>query len=53
MANPDAAIELLAKQEPLINKDIEKRRLVYVAQDIDRHAGSAPSWASATSGMRA
>ncbi len=30
MADPDAAIELLAKQEPLLNKSIEKRRLVYV-----------------------
>jgi NitT/TauT family transport system substrate-binding protein len=34
LANPDAAIELLAKQEPLINKDIEKRRLVYVAKTL-------------------
>jgi len=30
MANPDAAIDLLAETEPLINKSIEKRRLVYV-----------------------
>jgi NitT/TauT family transport system substrate-binding protein len=30
MADPNAAIELLAKQEPLLNKDIEKRRLIYV-----------------------
>jgi NitT/TauT family transport system substrate-binding protein len=30
MADPDAAIELLAKQEPLLNKNIEKRRLIYV-----------------------
>jgi NitT/TauT family transport system substrate-binding protein len=30
VANPDAAIALLAKTEPLINKDIEKRRLTYV-----------------------
>jgi NitT/TauT family transport system substrate-binding protein len=29
-ANPDAAIAGLAKAEPLINKDIEKRRLTYV-----------------------
>jgi ABC-type nitrate/sulfonate/bicarbonate transport system substrate-binding protein len=28
IANPDAAIEALAKREPLINKDLEKRRLV-------------------------
>jgi NitT/TauT family transport system substrate-binding protein len=34
IANPDAAIELLAKQEPLINKEIEKRRLVYVAKTL-------------------
>jgi NitT/TauT family transport system substrate-binding protein len=34
LANPDAAIELLAKQEPLINKEIEKRRLVYVAKTL-------------------
>jgi NitT/TauT family transport system substrate-binding protein len=30
MVDPDAAIELLAKQEPLLNKSIEKRRLIYV-----------------------
>ena len=34
IANPDAAIELLAKQEPLINKDIEKRRLIYVYKTL-------------------
>jgi NitT/TauT family transport system substrate-binding protein len=34
LANPDAAIELLAKQEPLVNKEIEKRRLVYVAKTL-------------------
>ena len=34
LANPDAAIELLVKQEPLLNKDIEKRRLVYVAKTL-------------------
>jgi NitT/TauT family transport system substrate-binding protein len=34
IANPDAAIELLAKQEPLLNKDIEKRRLVYVTKTL-------------------
>jgi NitT/TauT family transport system substrate-binding protein len=34
IANPDAAIELLAKQEPLLNKEIEKRRLVYVAKTL-------------------
>ena len=30
MADPDAAIELLAREEPLLNKSIEKRRLIYV-----------------------
>ena len=34
MANPDAAIELLAKKEPLIKKDIEKRRLIYVYKTL-------------------
>ena len=34
IANPDAAIELLAKQEPLLNKEIEKRRLVYVVKTL-------------------
>jgi NitT/TauT family transport system substrate-binding protein len=32
--NPDAAIELLASEEPLIKKDIEKRRLLYVAKEL-------------------
>jgi NitT/TauT family transport system substrate-binding protein len=34
MANSDAAIELLAKKEALINKDIEKRRLIYVYEAL-------------------
>jgi NitT/TauT family transport system substrate-binding protein len=34
MANPDAAIALLAEKEPLINKDIEKRRLIYVYKTL-------------------
>jgi NitT/TauT family transport system substrate-binding protein len=34
MANPDAAIDLLAQTEPLINKDIEKRRLIYVYKTL-------------------
>ena len=34
IANPDAAIELLAKQEPLLNKEIEKRRLIYVVKTL-------------------
>jgi NitT/TauT family transport system substrate-binding protein len=34
IANPDAAIDLLAAEEPLINKDIEKRRLIYVYKTL-------------------
>jgi NitT/TauT family transport system substrate-binding protein len=34
MANPDAAIDLLVAKEPLLNKDIEKRRLIYVAKTL-------------------
>jgi NitT/TauT family transport system substrate-binding protein len=34
VADPDAAIALLAAQEPLINKEIEKRRLVYVYKSL-------------------
>jgi len=34
LADPDAAIALLAKQEPLLNKDIERRRLIYVAKTL-------------------
>lgn len=32
--NPDAAIALLAAKEPLINRDIEKRRLIYVYKSL-------------------
>jgi NitT/TauT family transport system substrate-binding protein len=32
--NPDAAIDLLAAQEPLIKKDVEKRRLLYVYKTL-------------------
>lgn len=32
--NPDAAIDLLAAEEPLIKKDIEKRRLLYVYKEL-------------------
>lgn len=32
--NPDAAIALLASEEPLIKKDIEKRRLLYVYKTL-------------------
>jgi NitT/TauT family transport system substrate-binding protein len=41
MSNPDAAIELLAKQEPLINKEIEKRRLVYTVKNLIATAEAA------------
>src|SRR5260370_12147053 len=34
LADPDAAIALLATNEPLIKKDIEKRRLLYVYQSL-------------------
>ena len=34
IANPDAAIEILAKQEPLLNKEIEKRRLIYTVKNL-------------------
>ena len=34
VANPGAAIDLLAIQEPLLNKDIEKRRLIYVLKTL-------------------
>lgn len=32
--NPDAAIDLLATEEPLIKKDLEKRRLLYVYKTL-------------------
>jgi NitT/TauT family transport system substrate-binding protein len=34
VANPDAAIEMLAKIEPLINKPIEKQRLIYAYKTV-------------------
>jgi NitT/TauT family transport system substrate-binding protein len=34
VANPDAAIALLAQEEPLIKTDIEKRRLLYVYKTL-------------------
>jgi NitT/TauT family transport system substrate-binding protein len=34
IADPDAAIALLAVEEPLIKPDIEKRRLLYVAKEL-------------------
>ena len=53
MANPDAAIELLAKQEALINKDIEKRRLIYVYKTLIDDAGSARARRRRRQAMRA
>ncbi len=44
VANPDAAIDLLAAQEPLIKKDIEKRRLLYRLWIADRYAGGQGAW---------
>ena len=32
--NPEAAIDLLASEEPLIKKDIERRRLIYVYKTL-------------------
>jgi NitT/TauT family transport system substrate-binding protein len=34
VANPDAAIDALAKHEPLLNTAIEKRRLLYALQNV-------------------
>ena len=34
IANPDAAIEALARREPLINKDLEKRRMLYALRTV-------------------
>lgn len=34
IANPDAAIAALMKREPLLNKDLEKRRLLYTLKTI-------------------
>jgi NitT/TauT family transport system substrate-binding protein len=34
VANPDAAVELLAAKEPLIDKSIEKQRLLYVLKTL-------------------
>jgi NitT/TauT family transport system substrate-binding protein len=34
VANPDAAVELIAAKEPLIDKSIEKRRLLYVLKTL-------------------
>jgi NitT/TauT family transport system substrate-binding protein len=34
LEHPDAAIDMLARIQPLINKDIEKRRLLYVTRTL-------------------
>jgi NitT/TauT family transport system substrate-binding protein len=34
IANPDAAIDAIVKREPLINRDIEKRRLIYALRQV-------------------
>lgn len=34
VADPDAAIEALAKREPLVNKEMEKRRLIYALRTV-------------------
>jgi NitT/TauT family transport system substrate-binding protein len=34
VANPDAAIDMLAAEEPLIKKELEKRRLLYVYTNL-------------------
>lgn len=34
MENPDAAIDMLAQKEPLLKKDIEKKRLLYVYRTL-------------------
>ncbi len=34
IANPDAAIDLIVKKEALINKAIEKQRLIYVTKTL-------------------
>ena len=34
IADPDAAIASLARREPLLNKDLEKRRLAYALRTV-------------------
>ena len=34
IANPDVAIEALMKREPLLNRDVEKRRLVFAFREL-------------------
>jgi len=34
IANPDAAIDILVAKEPLVKRDIEKRRLIYVYKTL-------------------
>jgi len=49
MANPDAADRYPRQKEPLLKKDIEKRRLIYVYKDADGHARGAQHRNGATS----
>ncbi len=34
IANPDAAIDALMKREPLLNRDVEKRRLIFAFKEL-------------------
>ncbi|MCA3629684.1 MAG: ABC transporter substrate-binding protein [Methylobacterium sp.] len=34
VANPDAAIDALMKREPLLNRDVEKRRLIFAFREL-------------------
>lgn len=34
IANPDVAIDALMKREPLLNRDVEKRRLIYAFKEL-------------------
>jgi hypothetical protein len=53
VADPGAAIELLAVKEPLINKDIEKRRLVYVVKTLIATSEAAELGVGDTKAIRA
>jgi len=53
MANPDAAIDISPAKEPLLKKDIEKRRLIYVYKTLMDTPEAAASEKWATSAMRA
>lgn len=34
IANPDAAVDALLKREPLLNRDVEKRRLIFAFKEL-------------------